>query len=226
MARMARAVCPGIPHHITQRGVRRFDIFLDESDYLLYLKLLKLHSERFRLLITSYCVMTNHIHVVGTPEAPESIAQTFKHCHGIYATEFNKKYRKSGHVWQGRPFSCVLDEAHTWAAIRYVERNPVRANMVERAENYRWSSAASHCGLVPDPLLTAALPAGVPVENWSRWLAGEDGEQEIAIRKQTIIGRPCGSEDFVKTMETAVGRSLGPVKRGRPCKIPADKNHR
>ena len=92
--------------------------------------------------------MTNHVHVVGEPLRQDSIAKTFKYCHGVYATEFNKEYRKSGHLWQARPFSCVLDEAHAWAALRYVERNPVRAGMVPRAENYQWSgtveSGSSH----------------------------------------------------------------------------------
>lgn len=215
MARMARAVCPEVPHHITQRGVRRFNVFLDEDDYAIYLRLLKLYSERFLLRILAYCLMTNHIHVVGSPGRVDSIANTFKYCHGIYATEFNKKYGKSGHVWQARPFSCVLDESHTWAAIRYVERNPVRANMVERAEDYRWSSARAHCGLATDPLLSWDLPQGQPIANWSNWLSGEDVDVERRIRERTFTGRPCGEDRFIRDIETVVGRPLVPGKRGR-----------
>ena len=216
MARMARAVCPEVPHHITQRGVRRFGVFLDEADHARYLELLKVYSERFRLKILAYCLMTNHIHVVGSPERIDSIAQTFKYCHGVYATEFNKKYDKSGHVWQARPFSCVLDEAHAWAAIRYVERNPVRACMVDRAEDYRWSSARAHCGFLSDPLLDGDLPQGRFIENWSAWLSGEEApDVERRIRTRTVTGRPCGTEDFVKDIEAVVGRSLSPGKRGR-----------
>ena len=216
MARMPRAVCPEVPHHITQRGVRRFNVFLEESDHIRYLELLKRYSERFRLQILAYCLMTNHIHVVGSPAQPDSIAQTFKYCHGVYATEFNKKYLKSGHVWQARPFSCALDEAHTWAAIRYVERNPVRAHMSARAEDYPWSSARAHCGLASDALLSASLPIDLSIENWSRWLAEEDDrDRERTIRKRTFTGRPCGSDDFVKGMEAAIGRPLAPAKRGR-----------
>jgi len=213
---MRRAVCPEVPHHITQRGVRRFNVFLEESDYVRYLELLKIYSERFRLQILAYCVMANHIHVVGTPDLPDSIAQTFKFCHGIYATEFNKKYLKSGHLWQARPFSCVLDPAHMWAAIRYVERNPVRAHMIERSEEYPWSSARAHCGLASDALLSVDLPLELTVENWSHWLAGEDDEvREKALRERTLTGRPCGSDDFIKGMEVAIGRPLAPGKRGR-----------
>lgn len=215
MARMARAVCPGVPHHITQRGVRRYNVFLEQSDHERYIELLKVYSERFRLRILAYCLMTNHVHVVGSPAAIDSIAKTFKYCHGIYATEFNKKYGKSGHVWQARPFSCVLDEPHTWAAIRYVERNPVRARIIDRAENYRWSSAAAHCGLRSDALLTD-LPPSRFIDSWSDWLAGEDdSDRERAIRGRTFTGRPCGTEDFVKGMEAVVGRPLAPAKRGR-----------
>jgi putative transposase len=142
----------------------------------------------------------------------------------VYAAEFNKKYLKSGHVWQARPFSCVLDQAHTWAAIRYVERNPVRAQMIERAEDYRWSSARAHCGLASDALLFANLPLDLSIENWSRWLAGEDDQdREIAIRERTLTGRPCGADNFVKSMEAAIGRPLAPSKRGRKPLVAQDE---
>ena len=160
--------------------------------------------------------MTNHVHVIGEPRCADSIAKTFKYCHGAYATEFNKKYSKSGHLWQGRPFSCVLDESHAWAALRYVERNPVRAGMVGRAEDYRWSSASSHCGLTSDPLLSSNWPPeGIP-RDWRSQLAGEaNTEEEDRIREKTYTGRPCGSEDFMRTTESATRRVLAPSKRGR-----------
>jgi putative transposase len=138
---MARVVCPGFPHHITQRGVRRFNVFLDEADHILYRELLDHYARRHGLGLASYCLMTIHVHVIGIPEHKNSIARALGECHGAYAAEFNKKYRKSGHVWQLRPYSCVLDDAHAWAAVRYVERNPLRAGMVDRAEEYPWSSA-------------------------------------------------------------------------------------
>ena len=153
MPRMARAVLPDAPHHITQRGNWRLNVFREDADYLRYL--LRMYAERFGLQIAGYCLMTNHVHVVGDPQRDDSIAKTFKYCHGVYATKFNDKYSKSGHLWQARPFSCVLDESHAWAALRYVERNPVRAGMTARAEDYPWSSARSHCGATTDPLLTS-----------------------------------------------------------------------
>jgi len=102
---MARAVCPETPHHITQRGVRRFDVFLDEDDYRRYLELLQHAAPRFGLGITSYCLMTNHVHLVGIPEKEDSIAKVLQSCQGTYASEFNKKYKKAGHVWQARAYS-------------------------------------------------------------------------------------------------------------------------
>jgi putative transposase len=143
--------------------------------------------------------MTNHVHIVGEPRREDSIAKTFKYCHGVYAAEFNRKYQKSGHLWQARPFSCVLDEAHAWAALRYVERNPVRARMVGQAEDYSWSSARAHCGIATDNLLSSGWPAeGIPPD-WRLQLAGKaDADEEQRIRNRTFSGRPCGDDTFVK----------------------------
>ena len=215
MPRMARVVCPDFPHHITQRGVRRSDVFLDEEDHILYRELLDHYARHHRLGIASYCLMTNHVHIIGIPEHQDSIAKTLGDCHGTYATKFNKKYHKSGHLWQLRPYSSVLDEAHAWAAVRYVERNPVRAGMVVRAEDYRWSSAPAHCGRASDPLLTAAWPDTSSVPDWSAWLSiTPEPSHELRIRARTHTGRPCGSEEFIRQIEGITGRPLAPGKPG------------
>jgi len=216
MPRMARVVCPGVPHHITQRGVRRFSVFLDEEDHRRYRELLAYYAGRFGLGITAYCLMSNHVHIVGVPEREDSIGKTFRDCHGTYASEFNKKYEKAGHVWQARPYSCVLDELHTWAAIRYVERNPVRAHMVERAEDYPWSSAPAHCGLTADSLLKDGWAQKTTVDDWCAWLAESSTNRELEqrIRMRTYTGRPCGDDAFVTQMERVVGRRLAPGKPG------------
>ena len=219
MPRMARVVCPGFPHHITQRGVRRFNVFLEEADHILYRQLLDHYARRHGLGIASYCLMTNHVHIIGVPDNPDAIAKALGDCHGTYAAEFNKKYRKSGHVWQLRPYSCVLDEAHAWAAVRYVERNPVRAGMVARAEDYPWSSARAHCGLATDALLTTDWPDTSFSPDWSAWLSTtSDVAVEHRIRARTYTGRPCGSEEFVRQIESITGRRLAPGKPGRKPK--------
>ena len=91
MPRMARVVCPSLPHHISQRGVRRFNVFLDEADHLRDRELLGHYVLQFGLGITAYCHITNHVHIVGIPEREDSIAKVFRDCHGAYAAEFNKK---------------------------------------------------------------------------------------------------------------------------------------
>jgi putative transposase len=129
-----------------------------------------------------------------------------------YTQHFNLCQGMTGRLWQGRPFSCPLDEEHLCAAIRYVERNPVRARMVRKAENYAWSSAAARCGLRNDPLLSP-LPEYFPVKtgDWSGWLAEKDDERMVAaIRLQTRTGRPAGNRKFVPRMETLTKRRLQP----------------
>jgi len=159
--------------------------------------------------------MTNHVHVVAIPEREGSLWRTFHRCHGCYATEFNLKYRCSGHVWQARPYSCALDDAHLWAAIRYVELNPVRAGMVYRAEQYRWSSAPAHCGLVEAPLLDTVWRSPAEIQDWKRWLAFENADDiNQRIRQRTHTGRPCGDGAFVRLAEQLTGRCLFPKKPG------------
>jgi putative transposase len=215
MPRIARAVLPDVPHHITQRGVRRSNVFFDSADYETYRDLIQESSRQYGLRICAYCLMTNHVHIVAVPERPDSIANTFQRCHGMYARRFNKKYGVTGHTWQARPFSCTLDEAHFWAAVRYVERNPVRAGMAYRAEDYSWSSAQAHCGLVSDDLLDGGWPPEGVIQDWSRWLGeGYDVRMERSIRDRTFTGRPCGDDDFVRRVEVALDRQLSPKKPG------------
>jgi putative transposase len=134
---------------------------------------------------------------------------------------FNAQTQTSGHVWQGRFSSCPLDEAHLWAAVRYVERNPVRAGLAARAEEYRWSSAAAHCGLAAKGLPSGEFPPPGVVEDWSAWLTREDDAAAIGrIRQQTNTGRPCGSSAFVERLEGLAGRSLRPARRGRKGRTP------
>jgi putative transposase len=222
MPRMARVVCPGFPHHITQRGVRRFNVFLDEGDHSRYRELLDYYARKYGLGIAAYCLMTNHVHLVAIPDRKDSIAKALGDCHGSYAAEFNKKYGKTGHVWQLRPYSCVLDSEHAWAAVRYVERNPVRARMVRRAEDYAWSSARAHCGTRTDTLLTTSWPDASSVADWSAWLTSSDVHHEHRIRARTYTGRPCGSEEFVRQIEQIVGRRLAPGKPGPKPKRKAE----
>lgn len=225
MPRKARVVVPGMPHHITNRGSRRFDVFRDEADRLLYLQLLHESCKRFLLRIWAYCLMTNHVHFIAVPEHPDSIGRTFHRTDGAYSKRFNAKNGFVGHLWQERPFSCVLAESHLWNAVRYVERNPVRAGMVLRAPDYRWSSARAHCGGEMGVLLHPAWTAQSVIPNWSEWLAGtDDPEFEPLIRERTFTGRPCGDDEFIRSIELSTGRDLARKKPGPKPKSKSAEN--
>ena len=215
---MARVVVPGIPHHITQRGNRRENVFVVRSDYRRYLRLLGDYSSERGLDILAYCLMPNHVHLVAVPAEADSLAAVLKPVHLRYAQHVNRSQECSGRVWQGRFFSCPLDEEHTAAAIRYVECNPVRAGLEARGVNYEWSSAAAHAGLRRDRLLAPDIDKWIPVENWSDWL--EEAEPEditTRLRLHTRTGRPLGVDAFVQGLEMRSGRRLHALPRGRPC---------
>ncbi len=169
MPRLARTVCAQVPHHITQRGNRREDIFFTDEDRQAYLDWLKEYAEKYEVAILAYCLMTNHIHLIAVPATETGLQQVLKPLHMRYAQRFNRTRGWKGHVWQGRFFSSALDDDYLWAALRYVERNPVRAKMVRKAENYHWSSAGGHCGLRPDSLLTESA------NNLKVWVIGRLG---------------------------------------------------
>jgi putative transposase len=207
-----------MPHHVTQRGNRRADVFFDPRDREQYL-LLRRYAHRYGLRIWACCLMTNHVHFATVPVGQDSLGRGFRDTHQAYASWLNRRMRKSGHLWQGRYASSVLDDPHLWACVRYVARNPVRAGLVERAEEPAWSSAAAHCGHRADPLWS---PVEMPwaAEDWSAHLQTDDEEMVEAIRRQTLTSRPCGSQDFVAPLEDALGRVLHPQKPGPKPKAP------
>lgn len=220
MPRMARVVVPGVPHHLTQRGNRRENVFFCDDDRQHFLQLLLEYSIKHDLLTLAYCLMTNHVHLVSIPPRADPLALVFMPLDLRYAQYINWSVGISGRLWQGRFFSCPMDVPHLWAAIRYVERNPVRALIVSRAEQYPWSSAAAHCGLRSDPLLSP-LPSPRPTEtaHWSAWLAEKDDEKILAtLRQNKRTGRPAGGDRFVADLESRLGRSLRARPIGRPRK--------
>ena len=226
MPRLSRTVFAGVPHHITQRGNRREDIFFTDEDREAYLSCLKEYCEKFGVEILAYCLMTNHIHLVAVPSTDDGLQRVLKPLHMRYAQRINRSRGWKGHLWQGRFFSSPLDEAYLWAAVRYVERNPVRAGMGRRAEDYRWSSAAAHCGKRLDALLNPESGLGrqfSEVEDWTAWLAeGDETEELQMLRRNVEKGLPCGSEGFVQKLGRQVGRLLEYRPWGRPKKVNED----
>ncbi|HLX60526.1 MAG TPA: transposase [Planctomycetota bacterium] len=218
MARLARIVIPGVPHHVTQRGNRRMNVFDDDSSRLLYLSFFDRYRKAHGVDVWAYCLMSNHVHWIVVPRHEHSLARCFRDTHTAYAAAVNKRRAESGHLWQGRFFSCPLDEPHVWAAVRYVERNPVRARIVRQAENYAWSSAAAHCGQCEDPMLSAEFPPRGVLKDWSEFLKSEDDAQTDEIRRNTHTGRPCGGTEFAERLEKMLGRVLQPQRAGRKKK--------
>jgi putative transposase len=207
-----------MPHHVTQRGNRRDDVFFCDADRQRFLQLLLEYSGKHGLSTLAYCLMTNHVHLVCVPQAASSLSGTFKPVNLRYAQHVNWTQRLGGRLWQGRFFSCALDERHLRTAVRYVERNPVRARMVRKAERYAWSSAAAHCGSRADPLLSPLPPGDWPAPSeWAAWLAQGDEERAVTVLRQcTRTGRPAGDKSFVARLESLLGRRLWPRPAGRP----------
>jgi putative transposase len=219
MARAARIVVPRAAHHVTQRGNNQQDIFFVDDDRRVYLDLLKEQTQKHAVKVLGYCLMMNHVHLVVEPAREESLALAVGRTHFFYTQYVNRVHRRSGHLWQNRFYSCALDDAHLRTVLRYIENNPVRAGMVRRAWEYRWSSAAEHVGRSAGTGLLDlnAWRVLLGKDDWGTLLrqALEAGEVRM-LRLSTHTGRPLGSDRFVSKLERAVGRRLRPLAVGRP----------
>jgi putative transposase len=228
MGRLPRVVVAGVSHHVTQRGNARQVILANDSDRLAYLELLRKYAELYGLSLLGYCLMSNHVHLIAVPPTAEALAQTLKHTHGRYASYWNARQSSTGHVWQGRFYSCPLDDPHLWAALRYVELNPVRARLVAEAPQWPWSSAAAHGQPgASDPLLEMEpWRKRWTVAEWCQYLTAESPADRAALRQSTHTGRPLGTPEFVAALEQTTLRLLAPRKGGRPRKPSPDLRQR
>ena len=217
MGRISRVVLPGRPHHVTQRGVRSLAVFRGDKDRRLYLRLLAEQAEAHGLRFLSWCLMTNHVHLIVVPPAPDALARAIGKAHRRYTSWANRREGLVGYLFQGRFCSCPLDEPHALSAIRYVERNPVRAAIVGKAWEYEWSSAAFRVGQREiDPLVQQEDLLGTP--SYWRSLLERDPREIGILRKALRTGRPCGNLRFIKRAEKETGRRFRPGARGRPRK--------
>lgn len=219
MARERRIILPGLPHHLVARGNRRETLFFSDQDLRYYVGWLGQYAYRFRVQVLAYCLMKNHVHLVAVPQFQRSFAQIFGGLHTRFAMRINAVFAWTGHVWQGRYFSSPLDEAYMLTAIRYAECNPVQAGIIDRAEEHPWSSAAAHCGLQHDPLLTQSskwVGELSSIRDWSHWLAEYDGRGASELQRTVTRNLPCGSEALIRRLERRCGRSLRVRSRGCP----------
>ncbi|MBF0263527.1 MAG: transposase [Magnetococcales bacterium] len=215
MARIARVVAPGLPHHVTQRGNRRQQTFFEEQDYQVYLDLMAEGCARFGVEIWAYCLMPNHVHLIAVPRTEESLRLAIGEAHRRYTRHVNFRQRWRGHLWQGRFASFPLDEAYLLAAARYVELNPVRARMVSLPQEYPWSSARSHLSGLADRLINPRPLLDI-IPDWSLFLASRLADETMeTLRRHERTGRALGHEPFLDQLEAQLQRILKPRKPGR-----------
>jgi len=213
MARLARAIFPGHPHHVTQRGNGRAQTFFGDEDYALYRDLVGEHCAAAGVEIWSWVLMPNHVHLILVPGDRDGLRRALSVVHRRYAGHLHARLKRTGHFWQGR-FGCVaMDEAHLQAALRYVALNPVRAGLTERAVDWAWSSARALVGDGDDGITaTQAVLSRYP-DFAALLAAGEDEALSSNLRKAEQVGRPIGDAAFLEQLEKDSGRVL---KRGRP----------
>jgi putative transposase len=222
MARLARSIILGYPHHVTQRGNYDQAVFETEVDYRHYLTWLGEYIERYDIDVWAYCLMPNHVHFVCVPKAEGALARAFNTLHMRYAQYFNGKHAAHGHLWRGRFMSCALDDNSVREEIRFIENNPVRVGIVARAEDYVWSSARSHVTGEPDAILRNGCFLTTEMPEWRTYLV-ENGEESVLrrVRERLRTGRPAGDVDFIRKLEGIIGRRLEALPRGRPRKVRA-----
>lgn len=218
MPRIARFIVPGCFYHITQRGNDRRNVFLDDHDRRKYLFWLEEYRAKHHVEIFAYCLMNNHVHFIVRANE-QGFSRLFSETHMCYAQYYHRRYETSGHLWQGRFYSCLLQESHFHRAVRYVERNPVRAGLVGRAGDWPWSSSRTHLEIDKGIVFLNQIEDYISMENWQDYLGEEEPAEELdAIRCATKSGRVFGSKSFIQDMESKYGKTFTKPPMGRPKK--------
>lgn len=214
MARIARVVVPGLPHHIIQRGNRRQEVFFSDDDRMTYLDYLRIYARPAGIHFWGYCLMNNHVHIIAVPDKENSLAHGFSEAHRRYTRMINFRENWRGYLWEGRFKSYPLSEFHLYAAIHYIERNPVRAKIVKNAWDYHWSSAKAHVYKQKDVLLDDNFVIS-EIKDWKSFLSEEEKKIDADLFKiHTNNGRPLGDNEFIGVIEKLTGRILHKQKPG------------
>jgi putative transposase len=214
MARIARVIATGYPHHVTQRGNRRQQTFFCDDDYQAYIELMAEWSEKYLVEIWAWCLMPNHIHLIAVPSSAEGLARALGEAHRRYTRRINFREQWRGHLWQERFASFPMDEHHLLATARYIEMNPVAAELVQQPGDYPWSSARAHL-VGKDDRLAKVRPLLEMVPDWKSFLRLSEQEEVDKIQRHERTGRPLGNEDFVQELESRLDRILHPQQAGR-----------
>jgi putative transposase len=213
-------IVPGFPHHVTQRGNRRGQVFFSDEDYLLYLDLLVAQCRKWNVEIWAYCLMPTHVHMVLTPASAIGLARVLGETHRRYTSVINARLRTEGHLFQGRFGSVVMDEDYLRAAIRYIALNPVRARLVARAEDWRWSNVCAHLHGEDDGFVTRKPVLERCSDDFRTMIdPAPEPYQLVALRAAEKTGRPLGTPEFLDRIAVLAGRDARPAKRGPKPRI-------
>ena len=214
MARLARVVVPGLPHHVTQRGNGRQRVFFSDHDYQFYIGLLTASCAAAGVACWAYVLMPNHIHAILVPRDEDGLRAALAPVHRTYAGLVNARRKRTGHFWQGRYGAAAMDEEHLTAAFRYILRNPVSAGLARQPEQWQWSSAAAYLKNRPDGLTeTGPMLARFP-DMAALLKTAEIAADALPVPRDETVGRPRGSPAFLAKIERKTGRRLIPAKRG------------
>ena len=210
MPRTSRIVAPGLPHHVTQRGNRQERIFLIAGDEQRYLDILAAQTRRHGVETWAYCLMPNHVHLILTPLDEGGLARAIGETHRRYSAVVNGRQGWTGHLFQARFASVVMDERHLMAAFRYVALNPVRAKLVERAEDWPWSSVRAHLSGSSNGVVDVA-PLLARIDDFAGALEMTDREppEFTALRVAESTGAPLGDKAFRERLrERGTGQAV------------------
>ncbi len=213
-----RIVLVNVVHHVVSRGNNRMRIFTCQAEKQLYLHRFCLIAAEEKVLIHGYCLMDNHVHWLLTPTTVTGLAHLFRRAHTWWASTFNRKHGRSGHLLQNRFHSCPLSEDHYWTALRYVELNPRRAHIAGRPEDFEFSSARAHLSGDPDlPVPLAKVPTRQQFtrSEWREYLGRTDLAGETALRHAQPLSRPCGNAAWIRGIEEGFHRKLAWSPPGR-----------
>ena len=214
MPRRPRIVIPGLPYHVTQRGVRRTDVFFEDEDREYYLRQLVKFSRISKVDVIAYCLMTNHVHLIVTPDPSSNLSRAIAETHRRYTRMINFRENWRGYLWQGRFASFPMDKSYLLKAAAYVELNPVKANLVSLPEEYRRSSIHAHLkgedpfGIVnPRKLLDIC-------GDWEVYLQQTKADSDADFIRCSRTGRPLGDDGFIEKAEQLLNRNLKKKKPG------------
>ena len=222
MARMPRFVRAFLAVHATARGVNGCCIFRSKKDRELYLERFNKVAGEEGVDIYAYCLLKNHVHFLLVPHSEEALARLFLRVHTWWAMFYNKEYHRTGHLFQGRFYSCVLDKAHFWAALRYIDTNPRKHNLSNDLVRWQYSSARQHLTGIPDEFVQLEMDAWhrrFTVRTYAGFLEESDAEVATRLEKSAQTGRPCGSARFVQRLERKADRRLHALPPGRPPRL-------